>query len=78
MRRGKMKLVVSFYTTADAFAFEAACKKAGVPGRLGTVPRQMSAGCGMAWYADLDARDRIVAMCAERHLDYEDMAEIER
>ncbi|WP_165043236.1 DUF3343 domain-containing protein [Adlercreutzia sp. ZJ138] len=78
MRSRKIKLVVSFYTTADAFAFEAACKQAGVSGRLGTVPRQMSAGCGMAWYAEPESCDRIVAMCTEQHLEYEDMAEIER
>ena len=47
---------VTFYTTAEAFACAAACEKAGIEGRLVTVPRCLSAGCGMAWRSPAGAR----------------------
>lgn len=54
MRARSKRLVWTFHTTAEAMRMEALCKKAGVPGRLIPVPRQLSAGCGMAWAMDPD------------------------
>jgi len=45
------KLVITFHTTTDAMAMEAACKAAKADGRLIPVPRSISAGCGLAWCA---------------------------
>lgn len=53
---------VTFYTTAEAFACAAACEKAGIDGRLVTVPRCLSAGCGMAWRSSADERAAIEAL----------------
>lgn len=47
----EVMVVITFHTTADAFAFEKACKQAKVEGRLTTIPRNISAGCGLAWSA---------------------------
>ena len=47
----EIMVVITFHTTADAFAFEKACKQAKVEGRLTTIPRNISAGCGLAWSA---------------------------
>lgn len=60
MRKKELKLVVTFHTTADAMAMEKECKKRGVPGRIIPVPREISAGCGLSWCADLSAREQIV------------------
>ena len=49
MRQKEWKLVITFHTTADAIAFEKACKSNGKPGRMIPVPREISAGCGLAW-----------------------------
>ena len=48
MRKKELKLVVTFHTTADAMAMEKACKEKGAEGRLIPVPREISAGCGLA------------------------------
>ena len=53
MRKKELKLVVTFHTTADAMAMEKTCKEHEVNGRLIPVPRAISAGCGLAWCADL-------------------------
>ncbi|MFT4104580.1 MAG: DUF3343 domain-containing protein [Lacrimispora sp.] len=49
MRKKELKIVISFHTTAEAIAMEAECLKDEIPGRLIPVPRQISAGCGLAW-----------------------------
>lgn len=41
--------VVTFPTTYAAFATETLCQQAGLSGRLIPVPRELSAGCGIAW-----------------------------
>ncbi len=41
--------VASFHTTTDALAFKRAAAQQGLHGRLAPTPRQLSAGCGMAW-----------------------------
>ena len=51
MRAKERRLIVAFRTTHDAMAFEDFCDEKGAPGRLIPLPRQISAGCGLAWSA---------------------------
>lgn len=51
MRAKELRLVVTFHTTVEAMAAERFCKEQGISGRLIPVPRQLSAGCGLAWSA---------------------------
>lgn len=61
-------VVVSFHTTADAFAFEKACKQQGLQGRLTTIPRSISAGCGLAWSAPDEERRVLELLIQENQL----------
>ena len=56
-RTRKAYRVLTFHTTDAAMEMEAFCRDSGIPGRLTPVPRQLSAGCGIAWLrgADYDA-----------------------
>jgi hypothetical protein len=51
MRTKERRLIVAFRTTHDAMAFEEYCIDRGLPGRLIPLPREISAGCGLAWSA---------------------------
>lgn len=51
MRKKERRLIVAFYTTHDAMAFEDYCLSSGGEGRLIPLPREISAGCGLAWSA---------------------------
>ena len=51
MRKKEKRLITAFYTTHDAMAFEDFCRSRGIPGRLIPLPREISAGCGLAWSA---------------------------
>lgn len=49
MRRKKTYIILSFHTTLEAMEWEKHCLAANVPGRLIPLPREISAGCGLAW-----------------------------
>ena len=49
MRAKRPYIVLSFGSTVAAMAWEKRCAEAGIPGRLIPLPRELSAGCGLAW-----------------------------
>lgn len=75
MRKKELKLVVTFHTTADAMAMEKMCKEKNAPGRLIPVPRVISAGCGLAWCADLKERETLLDMMKEAGIENEALHE---
>lgn len=56
-------------------AMEKACKEHNVPGRIIPVPRAISAGCGLAWCAELDEREQISDVMKQVGIQEEDMHE---
>lgn len=76
MRKKELKLIVTFHTTADAMAMEKACREDNIPGRLIPVPREISAGCGLAWCALPDQRESLLSVMAENGIEQEDLQEI--
>ena len=56
-------------------AMEKACKEHNVPGRIIPVPRAISAGCGLAWCADLTDREAVANMMKQAGIQEEDMHE---
>ena len=49
MRVKRSYIVLSFRTTLEAMGWEKQCHARQVPGRLIPLPREISAGCGLAW-----------------------------
>lgn len=49
MRKKKPYQILTFHTTSAAMAMELYCKEHDISGRLIPVPRELSAGCGLAW-----------------------------
>lgn len=49
MRQKRPYIVLSFHTTVEAMAWEKHCENHQIPGRLIPLPRELSAGCGLAW-----------------------------
>lgn len=49
MRVKRSYIVLSFRTTLEAMEWEKQCLTRQVPGRLIPLPREISAGCGLAW-----------------------------
>lgn len=76
LRKKEPKIIVTFHTTADAIATERVCKRENMPGRMIPVPRELSAGCGLAFCAPADERDQLEALLRQTHLEWEQMEEM--
>lgn len=61
MREKKPALVVTFHTTTAAMEAERCCQEGGLPGRIIPVPREITAGCGLAWKAPPEAEEAVAA-----------------
>lgn len=59
MRVKEPALVVTFETTTAAMAMEKFCVEHHLPGRLIPVPREITAGCGLAWKAPPEEEARL-------------------
>lgn len=71
-----LKVVITFHTTTQAMKMEQCAREAGVPGRLIPVPRQISAGCGMAWSAPAEARGDLETLVSEKGIEVEEFYEL--
>lgn len=77
MAKKTPRIVVSFHTTAEAMAFQKAAKADALQGRLAPIPRQLSAGCGLAWIEPAGNRDALVRCAEINQLEMESMVDIE-
>ena len=76
MREKQLRLIVTFQTTTAAMAMEKFCLAQSVPGRLIPVPREITAGCGMAWSAPREAREEIERVLREQPLAVQALHEL--
>lgn len=76
MREKKLRLIITFHTTAAAIAMEKLCREQGLPGRLIPVPRELTADCGMAWRAEITDHEVLAALAREQGLEVEGFYEL--
>lgn len=69
----ELRLVITFDTTADAMAMETACGERGLCGRLIPVPTVVSAGCGLAWCADVSMQETMQKLIDEQGMKIHEM-----
>lgn len=77
MRRKTPKTVLTFASTGDAMAAEAAGRDRGLPGRMIPIPSEISAGCGLAWCVPAEEREALLEGLAREGLAYEAVHEVE-
>lgn len=71
MRPKKKTLFFSFPTTVAAMEAELRCQQQGIPGRLVPIPREITAGCGLAWMSDPAFEEQIRAFFLTEKLEFE-------
>lgn len=59
MIRPMKSLIVSFNSTCEAMKLRSIAESIHLPGRIIPTPQQISAGCGMAWLAPIEAREAV-------------------
>lgn len=72
----KLSLIISFNKTIDAMAVEEYCLKNNVSGRLIPLPKEISAGCGLAWKCDVSQVDEMKNIFSELKIDIDKMTEL--
>lgn len=77
MRQKKPFLVVTFAATADAMAMERYCLDRGLPGRLIPIPREIHAGCGLAWKTQPEEREAFTKSLEDAGIRWEAMEVLE-
>jgi hypothetical protein len=70
MRSKKPALVFAFQNVTDALAVEKFCQAESLPGRIIPIPREITAGCGLAWKAEPEDRNRLVSALDSAGLCY--------
>ncbi len=76
MRTKRLRVILTFPTTTAAMAMEKACMSCGAPGRLIPVPREITAGCGMAWAAAPKEKDLLLAVAEKNGIAWEKAVEL--
>lgn len=77
MRKKERRLIVAFRSTHDAMAFEEHCERHGVQGRLIPLPKEISAGCGLAWSAPPDDPENVSNLLRSAGIVPQHMRELE-
>ena len=75
MSKQELKLVVKFNKTEDPKATKPTCKTQEAPDSMIPVPRVISAGCGLAWAAPLEAVEQIKHVMQEKGIEREELHE---
>lgn len=75
-RQKTKKVVIAFPTTTQAILMEQYSKEQGLAGRLIPVPRQISAGCGMAWCAPAENRKELEQLIEAKEIEVEGLYEL--
>lgn len=69
-----LSFIVLFHSAAAAMQLQATAERRGLAGRIIPVPRQLAAGCGMAWMAPAEAGEGILQALEEDGICYEKTA----
>ena len=73
MRKRQARAVVTFHTTAEAMATERLCREQGIPGRLISAPRELTADCGIAWSGPSDTAQALKDALNAAGIDFADI-----
>ncbi len=71
IRKKQPRLIVTFPTTAAAFQMEQAAREQGFSGRLIPAPRELTAGCGLAWRDEPEQEAALRALLAAKAITHE-------
>ena len=69
-------LVISFNKTIDAMTVEEYCLKNNISGRLIPLPKEISAGCGLAWKFDVGMKDTMTKVFDNLSIKYDKIVEL--
>ena len=69
----KKRLIITFETNTAPLKLDIKGKACGIPGRTIPLPSVISAGCGLAWRAELSDRECLIAFMKEHDIRWPSM-----
>ena len=76
-RTKRPALVLAFASTAQAMATEKYCAEHQLPGRLIPVPKEITAGCGLAWKAEVEQEELLTKALSQAGLQWQEARVLE-
>lgn len=76
MREKKKYMILSFHTTTEAISFEKQSISNEIPGRLIPIPREITAGCGLAWRIPAEEYPLCRQKIQDLQMKYQDVVEL--
>ena len=76
MREKQERIVITFYTTADAMAMEKAAKVHGIEGKSISAPRAVSADCGIAFSSPMTEKENVMRLLSEGGIEIQGVHEL--
>lgn len=76
MRDKQNRFIITFHTTQEAMAAEQFLKEKGFSGRLIPVPREITAGCGLAWMTRPEEGASLIQGLRSAGLCWQDFCEL--
>lgn len=77
IREKRKQLVITFSDTTAPLKLDILAQQEVVPGRTIPLPSEISAGCGMAWKAELSDRERLLLLMKEKNIRWEAIYELD-
>lgn len=71
MREKQLRFIITFQSTLEAMEAETLFKQKRLPGRLIPVPREVKAGCGLAWMAQATDEAPLMEQMKASSVSYE-------
>lgn len=76
LRKKEARVVITFRTTTAAMQTEALAQERKLSGRLIPVPREITAGCGLAWSAPPEQRADWQRLLMQKGIAIQDIYEL--
>ncbi len=76
MLKKTLKLIVAFPTTSEALKMEKVCRNNSIKGKLIPIPREISAGCGMAWSSEIELKEDVLKLIMDNNIAIDKTYEI--
>ncbi|MBU5460679.1 DUF3343 domain-containing protein [Anaerostipes sp. MSJ-23] len=73
MRKKIESVIISFESTTQAMKMDKFCMEHHLPGRLIPVPREITAGCGLAWKALPEEKEQLKVVMEEQQIIWQEI-----
>ncbi|MBS5144773.1 MAG: DUF3343 domain-containing protein [Butyricicoccus pullicaecorum] len=76
LRKKEARIVITFRTTTAAMQTESLAREMKLSGRLIPIPREITAGCGLAWSAPPESGDDLRRLLIQKGIAVQDIYEL--